>query len=57
VGVCQAASANADNLIIGIVRNKDATDTKIKEELPERKNIHILEADITDYKMLKVRMT
>ncbi|KAG9258880.1 uncharacterized protein F5Z01DRAFT_641671 [Emericellopsis atlantica] len=46
-------SANSDNLIIGIVRNKAATDTRVKDELPDRNNIHILEADMTDYQALK----
>ncbi|KAI6785466.1 uncharacterized protein J7T54_007109 [Emericellopsis cladophorae] len=46
-------SAHADNSVIGIVRNKAATDARVKAELPDRNNIHILEADITDYQALK----
>lgn len=41
--------------MIGVVRSKSATEEKVKKELPERTNIHIVEADITDYAALKVR--
>lgn len=47
-------SSDSSNTIIGIVRNKSATQEKMKEELPERTNIHIVEADITGYTALKV---
>lgn len=47
-------SSDSSNTIIGIVRNKPATQEKAKEELPERTNIHIVQADITDYTALKV---
>ncbi|KAI0390142.1 NAD(P)-binding protein [Xylariaceae sp. FL0594] len=46
-------SANADNIVIGIVRNKPAADKRVAEELPGRTNITILEADINDYDQLK----
>ncbi|KAI9154809.1 Short chain dehydrogenase virK [Paramyrothecium foliicola] len=46
-------SRNASNVIIGLVRNKDATIAKVEKEMPGRQNIHILEADITDYEALK----
>lgn len=40
--------------MIGIVRDKAATDKKIAEELAGRPNIHIVEAQITDHDSLKV---
>ncbi|CAI7616453.1 unnamed protein product [Penicillium discolor] len=46
-------SSDSNNTIIGIVRNKSATQEKVEEELPERTNLHIVEADITDYTALK----
>jgi hypothetical protein len=48
-------SSNPDNTIIGIVRRKAATDERVAQELQGRSNIHILEADMTDYNALKVR--
>jgi hypothetical protein len=42
-----------DNIVIGVVRNKAATDKRVAEEL-NRPNIHILQADITSYTDLKV---
>jgi NAD(P)-dependent dehydrogenase (short-subunit alcohol dehydrogenase family) len=47
-------SADAGNIVVGIVRDKAATDKKVADELPDRSNITILEADITDYNALKV---
>ncbi|KAF2712272.1 NAD(P)-binding protein [Pleomassaria siparia CBS 279.74] len=41
------------NTVIGLVRNKAATDKRVSEELPGRANITILEADVTDYDALK----
>jgi NAD(P)-dependent dehydrogenase (short-subunit alcohol dehydrogenase family) len=46
-------SANLDNAIIGIVRDKATTDTRITQELADRSNITILQADISDYSALK----
>ncbi|KAJ5952400.1 uncharacterized protein N7479_010813 [Penicillium vulpinum] len=46
-------SGDPKNTIIGIVRNKSPTQEKVTEELPERTNIHILQADITDYTALE----
>ncbi|KAK0389598.1 hypothetical protein NLU13_3173 [Sarocladium strictum] len=48
-------SANPENIVIGLVRNKTATETKINSdpELEGRSNIHILEADLTDYNAIK----
>ncbi|RYP51125.1 hypothetical protein DL768_003472 [Monosporascus sp. mg162] len=46
-------SADSNNTVIGIVRNKPTTDKKMSEELSGRSNIHILQADVTDYDALK----
>lgn len=46
-------SAHPDNVVFGLVRNKVDTDKKIEAELPGRKNIHIFEADVTDYAALQ----
>lgn len=50
-------SSDSNNTVIGLVRNKSATEEKLKGELPDRTNIHIVEADITDYAALKVRIS
>ncbi|KAI1819498.1 NAD(P)-binding protein [Xylaria intraflava] len=44
--IVRQLSANPSNTVIGIVRNKPATDKKVAEELGGRNNIHIL--GITD---------
>ncbi|SPJ76033.1 related to protoporphyrinogen oxidase [Fusarium torulosum] len=46
-------SKDSGNTVIGLVRDKSATDAKISEELGSLSNIYILEADITDYDALK----
>lgn len=46
-------SNDADNTVIGLVRNKAATEKRVAEELPDRKNIYIVEGDITSYESLK----
>ncbi|KAK3326922.1 hypothetical protein B0T19DRAFT_148903 [Cercophora scortea] len=46
-------SSNANNIVIGIVRNKKATDERVANELTGRINITILEADVTDYEAVK----
>ncbi|EON98502.1 putative short chain dehydrogenase protein [Phaeoacremonium minimum UCRPA7] len=46
-------SADSANTIIGLVRDKAATEKKINEELGSRSNVHIIQADITDYDALK----
>ncbi|KAK7932022.1 NAD(P)-binding protein [Apiospora marii] len=46
-------STDANNTVIGIVRNKPVTDKKIAEAFAERSNITILEADLTSYDDLK----
>ncbi|KAF2682326.1 NAD(P)-binding protein [Lentithecium fluviatile CBS 122367] len=46
-------SSDSTNTVIGIVRNKPATDKRVAEELTERSNITILQADMTDYDAIK----
>ncbi|KAK3392117.1 hypothetical protein B0T20DRAFT_74646 [Sordaria brevicollis] len=47
-------SEDKDNLVIGLVRNKTATETKVAEELGgDRSNVHILHGDLTNYASLK----
>ncbi|TVY34157.1 putative oxidoreductase [Lachnellula occidentalis] len=41
-------SENADNVVLTIVRNKAATESKIAAELPGRKNIFVLQGDLTN---------
>ncbi|KAH8898661.1 NAD(P)-binding protein [Thozetella sp. PMI_491] len=45
-------SENPDNTVIGLVRDKDATEKKVAVEI-RRENIHILEADVTEHGALK----
>ncbi|WAO91905.1 Hypothetical protein NCS54_00939000 [Fusarium falciforme] len=46
-------SADRENLVVGLVRNKLSTERKIAEELGSPDNIRIVEADITNYEALK----
>ncbi|KAK3369620.1 hypothetical protein B0T24DRAFT_632920 [Lasiosphaeria ovina] len=48
-------SSNPANTVIGLVRNKAATEKKISEDadLKSRSNVHILEGDLVDYAGLK----
>jgi NAD(P)-dependent dehydrogenase (short-subunit alcohol dehydrogenase family) len=48
-------SADRENLVVGLVRNKLSTERKIAEELGSTDNIRIVEADITNYDALNVR--
>ena len=45
------------NIVVGLVRNKIATDEKIAEDptLKGRSNIHTFAVDVTNYEHLKVR--
>ncbi|KAF5542434.1 protoporphyrinogen oxidase [Fusarium napiforme] len=52
-GFVQVLASNLDNTVIGLVRNKAATEKKLAQELGSPKNVHVLEADITDYNALK----
>ncbi|KAI0407919.1 NAD(P)-binding protein [Xylaria palmicola] len=49
--LCQV-SQNPDNVVVGLVRDKAATEKKVLAEL-NRPNIHIVQADLTDYDSLK----
>ncbi|KAJ4329301.1 hypothetical protein N0V84_000196 [Fusarium piperis] len=46
-------SADRENLVVGLVRNKSSTERKIAEEIGSPDNVHIVEADMTDYDALK----
>ncbi|KAG4258840.1 hypothetical protein FPRO04_13979 [Fusarium proliferatum] len=48
-------SNDHSNTVVGIVRDKSATITKISQdaELNRRSNIHVIEADLTNYNALK----
>lgn len=46
-------SADPANVVVGLVRDKEATDKKVAAELG-RSNIHIIQGDVTDYNSLKV---
>ncbi|KAK3938299.1 hypothetical protein QBC46DRAFT_390633 [Diplogelasinospora grovesii] len=46
-------SEDKDNLVIGLVRNKAATEKKVAAELGDRPNVHILHGDLTNYASLK----
>ncbi|KAM0350963.1 hypothetical protein ACHAPU_002741 [Fusarium lateritium] len=46
-------SADSNNTIIGLVRNKEATDDKIQQELPGRSNIHIVRGEVQKYDDVK----
>lgn len=42
---------------MALVRDKEATKKRVAEELSGRSNIHVVEADLTDYDAVKVRCT
>ncbi|KAJ1337213.1 norsolorinic acid ketoreductase [Microdochium nivale] len=46
------ASANPDNIVIGLVRNKTKMDGKVASELPNRTNVHVVEGELSDYTSL-----
>ncbi|KAJ2979820.1 hypothetical protein NUW58_g7104 [Xylaria curta] len=46
-------SENPADLFVGIVRNKPATVDRVKAELSDRSNIHIVEGDLASYASLK----
>ncbi|KAJ9152057.1 NAD(P)-binding domain protein [Pleurostoma richardsiae] len=46
-------SADPANTVVGLVRDKVTTEKKVSEELGTRPNVHIIQADITDYDSLK----
>ncbi|KAF4334733.1 protoporphyrinogen oxidase [Fusarium beomiforme] len=55
-GFVQVLSSNPKNTVIGLVRNKAATEKKLAKGLDSPSNVHIFEADITDYHALKVNV-
>ncbi|RFU76459.1 hypothetical protein TARUN_5815 [Trichoderma arundinaceum] len=46
-------SNDSNNTVIGLVRDKVGTEKAVTKEIGERSNIHILQADITDYQALQ----
>ncbi|KAF2815384.1 putative short chain dehydrogenase [Mytilinidion resinicola] len=46
-------SEDPKNLVVGLVRDKAATEKKVAAELGDRSNVHILHADLTSYASLK----
>ncbi|KAH8891509.1 NAD(P)-binding protein [Thozetella sp. PMI_491] len=52
-GFLRELSADASNVVIGLVRDKVTTENKIAAEIGKRQNIYILQADITDSASLK----
>ncbi|KAL1864862.1 hypothetical protein Daus18300_007429 [Diaporthe australafricana] len=46
-------SNNPENTVVGIVRNKTATDERVAKELSGRSNITILQADLTKFESIK----
>ncbi|KAH7402249.1 putative short chain dehydrogenase [Phaeosphaeria sp. MPI-PUGE-AT-0046c] len=50
-------SADSDNLVIGLVRDRFNTEQRVATELGQRSNIHILHADLSDYASLKQAAT
>ncbi|KAL5456408.1 hypothetical protein PMIN06_003914 [Paraphaeosphaeria minitans] len=52
-GFVKHLSEDTSNTVIGLVRNAPATIERVKTELADRKNIHILQADLNDTPALK----
>jgi NAD(P)-dependent dehydrogenase (short-subunit alcohol dehydrogenase family) len=46
-------SEDPKNLVVGLVRDKAATEMKVAAELGDHSNVHILHADLTSYTSLK----
>jgi NAD(P)-dependent dehydrogenase (short-subunit alcohol dehydrogenase family) len=46
-------SEDPNNLVIGLVRDKSATEKKIAAEFGGRTNVHILTGDLANYETLK----
>jgi hypothetical protein len=53
-GFLEELSSNNANTVIGLVRDKSATDKRVSQELGGRSNITILEADLTNHDSIKV---
>ncbi|KPM37616.1 hypothetical protein AK830_g8975 [Neonectria ditissima] len=52
-GFLRQISQDPANTVVGLVRDKAGTDKKIATELGELKNVHILQADLSNYDELK----
>jgi NAD(P)-dependent dehydrogenase (short-subunit alcohol dehydrogenase family) len=50
-------SEDQENLVVGLVRDKAATEKKVTAELGDLSNVHILHADLTNYASLKQAAT
>jgi hypothetical protein len=46
-------SADPSNVVVGLVRDKAATEKKVAEDI-NRSNVHIVQADLADFDSLKV---
>jgi len=46
-------SEDPNNLVVGLVRDKPATEKKVAEQLGNRPNLHILHGDLTKHASLK----
>lgn len=46
-------SEDPSNLVIGLVRDKSATEKKVAAEFGDRTNVHILTGDLASYDSLK----
>ncbi|KAK2039043.1 short-chain dehydrogenase [Colletotrichum somersetense] len=46
-------SNDANNIVVGTVRNKAAVEKKISDELAGRSNVHIVEVEMTSYDSIK----
>ena len=46
-------SEDSKSIIVGLVRDKAATEKKVSAELSDRSNVHILHGDLTSYASLK----
>ncbi|KEY70107.1 hypothetical protein S7711_08637 [Stachybotrys chartarum IBT 7711] len=46
-------SQDPANTVIGLVRDTKSTQDKVRAELPDRSNIHIVRGDLSDYKSLE----
>ncbi|RYC57809.1 hypothetical protein CHU98_g8397 [Xylaria longipes] len=51
-GLLSNLSSNPENTVIGLARNQEATEEKVSKELGARRNVHILQADMTDYESI-----
>jgi hypothetical protein len=56
-GFLRQISADPNNTVIVLVRDKPATDTRISAEMSDRKNISVIQGDLTDIQSLKVITT